>query len=642
MKRTCSLFILIIASHCAVAQPDIKNLPVEKSLSHAAIEDYYIGWEGGLSDPNKTVTGKMLNGRVYSAKQIDLSRKFIQWMQASYTPKGCIGIAKYFQNRNTDKYRNFGLGTFYYDDIIPQLYGAYTQTWQPIKKRANNTFYPFASEPFGERWNISANQLEYITTAINCISTPDENFFIMPAYIPGQQNATLFPYASKNSSYLNFDKHPNLQPFQHFVIPRDIESITGKGLYVVLITKDNQPLPVEGITLGEFLDRLEKNVPLMCKNRYENNIPSGYLEQAQRNMTLIKENYKNRRNEEARMDATSTIDFIDIKDADKGKLRALEIRDRQVTFPVLRLKKAVTQACKTDSPQWIAIYWSMNLADLPASVHMMESILNNFNFRYVYDYFYANKTTVAYKPLRSPLAASHSLVPTTASSKEMQEAATNKNILFFDDFSNVANEGYPANWKSGNDFRTGYNVRVKTMNEIKWLEFTSHKAYPVTNMLSADFKMSFNLAVTKGIPSSAQPVTIGLTDGDISLKAGISFRGLEIKFSPGNNGNPGNLWLDGSISAGYSASSCEKENGRTYPYLKVPGFSNDKPLNMVNIQIIKQGELLQILSDGKKIYECKKAIPATSKIKGIMFQGGENDDYRKNYYYIGNVKIERL
>lgn len=641
MKTILGLCLLI--SFTSTAQPNVKDLPAEKKLSHEAIQDYYIGWEGGLSDPNLKVTGKTLNGRTYSAKQIDLSRKFIQWIQASYTPKGCIGIAKYFQNRNEDKYRSFGKGDFYYNQSLPQLFGAYAQTWQPIMKKANGTFVPIASEPFGERWNISANQLEFITTAVNAISSPNENFFIMPTYVPGKQDAAMYPYAVQNSSYLHFDTHPNLQNFQHFVIPRDLEMIEGRGLYVVIISKNNQPLPVEGITLGEFLTRLEKNLPVMYKDRYSSNRPSGAWETAQKNIALIKERYKNRANEEASIDPAFKLDFIDIINADKGILNMLEKRNGRPYFPVLRLKKGVVESSKNDTPQWVAVYWSMSLSDLPASVHMMESILNNFNFQYVYDYFYGNDKVIApYKPLRPPLAISPFLQQDVAGSKETTAAAKDKNIFFFDDFSTVATDGYAKNWKTANDFRTGFYPKVKELNGSKWMQFTSHKATPNTGVLPADFNMSFKLAVTKGMPSTAQPLTIGFTDKDFFWGPSSGFNGLEIKLSPGNNGNPGNLLMDGGLGAGYTASGCEKENGRTYPYLKVPGFSNDKQLNVVEIQITRKGEMLQLFCGGTKIYECKKAIPATMKIKGVLFYGGENDDYRKNYYYISNVKIEKL
>ncbi len=642
MKRLPVLLFILLSVNC-FAQRDTKELPVEKRMSHAEIEDYYIGWEGGLSDPNKTVPAKTLGSRTYTAKQMNDSRKFIQWMQASYTPKGCIGIAKYFQNRGADKYKNFGLTTFYHEESIPHLYGAFAQTWQPIKKKADGTFVPVAHEPFGERWNISVNQLEYITTAINCISTPGENYFMMPTYVPGEQSAASFPYAAQKSSYLNFDKHPNLQPYRHFVIPSDMELVAGKGLYVVIITKNNQPFPVEGITLGEFLNRLEKNIPTLHKDFYESRTPiAGALEQAQKNMALIKQTYKNRFDEEARIDPAVGLDFLDIKDADKGVLQALEIKSGRTTLPVLRLKKGVTEACK-NSPQWIAVYWSMTLPDLPASVHMMESILNNFNFKYVYDYHFGNDKVIApYKPLRPPLAESPSDKAAVASSKTAESAAKDKNVLFFDDFSAVALDGYPPNWKSGNDFRTGYKAKVKEMNGSKWMEFTSHKTYPQITALSADFNLSFNLAVVKDIPYSTKPITIGLTDKDVSLHPSAGFSGLEIKITPGNSGNPGNLWLDGGLGSGYSAVACEKENNRTYPYLKVPGFSNNKQLNTITLQVIKKGESLQILSDGQIIYECKKAVPSTIKLKNIVFFGGENDDYRKNYYYIGNVKVERL
>ena len=62
-----------------------------------SIADINIGWMKTYNHPNPP-TAKTLSNRVYSAKQIGYSQQFVEWMQQSYLPKGCLGDAKYYQN----------------------------------------------------------------------------------------------------------------------------------------------------------------------------------------------------------------------------------------------------------------------------------------------------------------------------------------------------------------------------------------------------------------------------------------------------------------------------------------------------------------------------------------------------------------
>ncbi|WP_028787367.1 hypothetical protein [Terrimonas ferruginea] len=638
------LLLLILVSIAGYAQRTIQSLPVGKTLGFAETEGLYLGWKGGLSDPNVKVTGKTLNGRNYTARQIDNSRKFIQWTQASYTPRGCLGIAKYFQNRNPDPNRHPGSTTFYYDQAIPQLYGAFSYMYWPVVKKPDNTFVENANHADRENWLISANQLEYLTTAINCISTPDENFFIMPRYIPGELSAEEYPLSADKSSYLNFDKHPNLRPYLHFVIPQELDLIGGKGTYVVIITKNNQPLPFEGIKFSEFFDRLEKNLPWLCKTYYEHNdyynnkTPAGALERAQKNLALIRQQYKNRMNEDAYVNPMTDIGFYSIHAADKGIWSPLETKKGWSSFPVLRVKKSAMEACKTDNPQWIAIYWSLNMSNKDAYVHMMESILNNFNFKYVHDYFFGNeKVIVPYKPLRSPMAASPSETQSLPASRQKEAALKNANVLFFDDFSTAAVNSYSPDWNSDVYFSSGSKAKVKEIaGNGKWLELASNSVSPKlkSSFLPDNFSLSFELAVEKGFPYYAKPLWIKL----VGEKEESSIAVLQ----PGSNGNEGFFSADYWLGEGYNSGACNQANKIDYPYYKIPGFSNDKPANKVNIQIVKRGESLQLLANGSEIYECRKAIPGSYKIKGIKFEGGENGGGNNNFYYLGNVKIERL
>src|SRR5690606_38142438 len=73
-------------------------------------------------------------------------------------------------------------------------------------------------------------------------------------------------------------------------------------------------------------------------------------------------------------------------------------------FPVQRLRKGTRELSKTGGPQWVVIRWTTGMPNQAFNVHLHESILNNFNFDFVHDYFFQpeNVKGQVYKPLRSP------------------------------------------------------------------------------------------------------------------------------------------------------------------------------------------------------------------------------------------------
>jgi hypothetical protein len=74
------------------------------------------------------------------------------------------------------------------------------------------------------------------------------------------------------------------------------------------------------------------------------------------------------------------------------------------TFPILKVNKAARELCKTDQPQWLVIRWTMGMPNAAYNMHLHESILNNFNFEYLYNYFFNSEKVKGqiYKPLHSP------------------------------------------------------------------------------------------------------------------------------------------------------------------------------------------------------------------------------------------------
>jgi len=95
--------VLVAISITSQAQPEYVD---RIGFKLESIADIDIGWMK-MYKPPVSVKGKTSGNRVYSDKQIMDCHLFVEWMQQSYLPKGCLGDAGYYQN-----------ATKYYSDII--------------------------------------------------------------------------------------------------------------------------------------------------------------------------------------------------------------------------------------------------------------------------------------------------------------------------------------------------------------------------------------------------------------------------------------------------------------------------------------------------------------------------------------------
>ena len=168
------------------------------------------------------------------------------------------------------------------------------------------------------------------------------------------------------------------------------------------MTKDNSELPFEKITIGEFFTQAEKQLPVWQKvdpTSAEN------FARAQKNLARLKEKYKNKWNDIAELKLSGTqITLFTFVNATEGYDDMFDNKEGHTTFPILKVRKAALDLCKTDQPQWLVIRWTVGMANQAFNLHLHESIMNNFNFKYVYDYFFDPEKVKGqpYKPLRSP------------------------------------------------------------------------------------------------------------------------------------------------------------------------------------------------------------------------------------------------
>ncbi|MBC7866648.1 MAG: hypothetical protein H7X88_03850 [Gloeobacteraceae cyanobacterium ES-bin-316] len=590
-----------------------------------SIADIDIGWME-IRKHTTAPKGKQLGDRIYSAKQIGYSQQFVEWMQQSYLPKGCLGNATCYQNyipkfSPTNSLLGNAINT--HAHALPLMYGAQTKIHMFLKKDAKGKFVPQTGH--GDFWHLEANQLEYISEPVSFISSTEEYYFILPDY---KDNSKGYNAEDKaRSNLLGFDNHKNIKAYKHFFLPGQSRI----SHYVVIMTKDNEELPFEKITIGEFFTEAEKQFPVWQKIVP---VSAEKFSTAKNNLARLKEKYKNKWNDiaELRLDKTQ-IDLNDFVNATEGYNDMFDNKDIQTTFPILKVKKTARELSKTDLPQWLVIRWSWGMENQPYYLHLHESILNNFNFDYVYKFFFEPEKVKgqAYKPLRSP--SLKEAVVITEASETNKKITADKTVFFFEDFSTTAPGKKPIGWqaKFANSGTTGVVTNPDGLDG-NWVELRGHyiNATLLKKPLPQNFTLSYELVAAQNFTWGAKGLTMQLSK-ETSPGNAESF--LKLKLRPGFDGRDGEAELETKFPAppGYS-------NGTKWYVAN--GFSNNKKNNRITITIKKMDEKLQVFIDKTKIAEYEKAIPAAHLFNALSFDCAGNSA-ENDKYFISNIKITK-
>ncbi len=306
-------------------------------------------------------------------------------MQQSYLPKGCLGDAGYYQNyipKFSSTNSRLGNAINQHAAALPHLYGAFSRMYMFLKKDAQGKFVPEVN--FSEYWRIEANQLEHISKPVSFISSAEEYYFVLPDFTSHSKGYDADDKAASN--LLGFANHKNMEGYRHFYIPG--KTIDDDSYYVVIMTKDNEQLPFEKITIGEFFTQAEKQLPVWQKT--EPTSPENFA-RAQKNLVRLKEKYKNKWNDIAELKLSGTdinlYSFINAREGDNDLFDNKDMYGKEgvnTTFPILKVSKQALALCKTDQPQWLVIRWTTGMPNQAFNLHLHESVMNNFNFKYAY------------------------------------------------------------------------------------------------------------------------------------------------------------------------------------------------------------------------------------------------------------------
>ena len=627
MKKTIFLALL------AVAFTSQGQIYVDRiGFTLESIADIDIGWMK-IYKHTASPAGKQLGNRVYSAKQIGYSQQFVEWMQQSYIPKGCLGDAGYYQNsipKISGTNSRLGNEINTHGHALPHLYGAFSKMYMFLKKDANGKYIPQGD--FAEFWNIEANPLQHISLPVSFISSTDEYYFVLPDFKSISKGYNELDKAASNLK--NFDNNKNIAPYIHFYVPPKI--LGDNPHYTVIMTKDNK-LPFEKITIGEFFAQAEKQFPVWQKIVA---VSADNYSTAQKNLARLKEKYKNKWNDIAELTLRNTEinlwSFINAKEGSNDMFDNKDINGKQdvySTFPILKVNKAARELSKTDQPQWLVIRWTLGMPNESFNLHLHESILNNFNFEYLYNYFFKPEKVKGqvYKPLRSPTLKE--AVAISEASETSKKISADASVFFFDDFSTTAPGKKPIGWqvKLANVGTTAVVTKPEELDG-NWVELRGHyiNAASFKKPLPQNFTLTYDLAVPQNFTWGAKGLTM-LLSKETSPGNAESF--IKLKLRPGSNGSDGEATLETKFTSppGYLTGT---------KWYVANGFSNNKKMNRITVTIRKSEEMLQVFIDKVKIAEYAKAIPAAHLFNALSFDCNGNSA-ENDTYYISNVKITK-
>lgn len=602
------------------------SISFTQTVSPQSIEDSVLGWMK-VYNFKGVKEGMKVDNKVYSANQISVCDSLANWIQASYMPKGGLGDVKKAVSEKLGLYNQ-------HTASLPQSYGAYAKTYTFLKYNSSHKMVPENS--LGLYWGVFANQAP--GWPVRDLSTPTQYYFTMPSFESASGGA------EELKKIHDLTKNANLKPYTSFWI-KNIEA--GNGTDYVLLSKDNKS-PFIKLTKGEYLQLLETAIPRFYKaeknkiyEKEQGNQKSiayfmKYLdEKIERFNTGLKKNrekYKDRLGEIALTGSQPSLNDLDNgRDIfSNGYLSDTESTSGKV--PVYKVDAAMAELCKKDKPQWILVswWWSPNN---PIEKYMHESIINNFNFEYVYNFFFDPEKVKgqAYKPLRSPLYKETVVV--TEASEASKKNTADKNIFFFEDFSTTGIGKKPIGWqaKLGSDGSTSVVSNPDGL-EGNWAVLKGHYLSPtlLKKPIPQNFTLSYELVASQNFTWGAKGLTLQLTK---ETSPGNAESYLKLKLRPGSDGSDGEATLETKFPfpPGYS-------NGTKWYVAN--GFSNNKKNNRITVTIKKMEETLQVFIDKTKIAEYEKAIPAAHLFNALSFDCSGNSA-ENDKYYISNIKITK-
>jgi len=587
---------------------------------YGTYQDEYLGWIRVYKFKGATKTFQLENKK-YSIPQLSIIDSFANWIQASYTPKGTLGDLIKYVSPKTGQYN-----ADRYNVAVPHSYGVRAVSYLFLKK-SGMKWVPENNLGYG--WSIGANDIP-LNYRHQDLETGKTCFFTIPR---------LSDNDGEEKALYDLAKYPVINKYFHQVSPK--YGSTQRINHVIL--SKNNVYPFVQLTIGEALLYAEEAMPFKLaeelKDIRANNIGREkeieiQSRQAEVNfakcretLAQMKEKYKNHLGEPAYTDGGILSDlrngydfFTNAKLDEQGRV--------DNTLPLLRIKPELEMLCKTDKPQWIMIKWYGGAMNDASFKHMHESIINNFDFDYVYNFFFEPEKVkgVAYKPKRSP-TFEEKLVETEKSDVGKKNE-TDASVFLFEDFSSTPEGKMPQGWNANLNSKGQKPAVIKEAGQ-KWINLNGHVVHvnKLNKNLPQNFTASFDVFVRKGFHWGSPGLEFYLA-GDEKYKGSSYGNYIMVKIRPGFDERDG--WATVNV----------KTPAKTAfpPEVAVPGFSNNKIINPTTIIIKKTGEHLEVYAGNNKVFDQIGVLPENIILNHVYFNES-NQGWDVEDFYITNIKI---
>jgi len=590
-----------------------------QQIPQQSYQDSVLGWMkvykfSGVRAP-MTVDAKR-----YSQAQLSIGDSLANWIQASYTPKGALG----------DVIRSVStkLGLYNKNDAsLPQSYGAYAKTYFELKYDGNHRMVPYTNSHL--TWSIQANMV--FGEPLLALNTPSQYYFLLPGLRK--------PGATSKPDLLRYDfsGHPAVKKYITYFNDQ-LNSTTANATFV-LLARDNK-LPFVTISKAEYLDKLAGAIDRKHDSEKEDAIKGwpegnartnalrGAEDRYQKRMSLLannREKYGSRLKETAEVfELQPDVLLENYKDVFEGN------GGSATRYAVYKVDPAINDLAKTDKPQWIVVWWDGDLLD-PVGKQEIDAITDNFDFQYLYDFFFAPEKVKGrqYRPLHSPAAmAATAAAPVREASPVAKSNASDASVHFFEDFSTTSIGRTPSGWSVGKTTGTVASLDGLPGN---WALMAGDASLTPKQLkaLPRDFTLTYELVASQGFTWGAKGLTLELAHERSPCNADSYVR---LKLRPGYDGRDGEAMIETRFPVGYQSGS------KWYP---ATGFSNNQKNNRVTVSIRKSGESLQVFLDSNKIAEYEKAMPAGQAFNKISFSVPGSPSEQNDKFYLSKIKVSK-
>ncbi len=481
--------------------------------AYQRIEDSVIGW--AFKAPLPPFKGITAKGRTLTPGQKANMVKVIEWMMKSYTPVGGVGTFKTILNiAVSGNYADYRQHSYWID------FRVWNVDYEHLD--ASKHFEPISEEyyQFPVRFNAipESNPLLFL-------NSPNNYFFVWPpqGYKEDGKDTEFYKEMDPKIS-------PNCAPFL----------VHNESLFLV----PNNKLPFLQVTVGQYLDELEKslvwNLEIEKKakdDQFNQDAQAKVREEVHAQLDQTFEGYRKRIADLRKMhkneldkpailrDEQPSLSSTMWKQMDPFAMSADDLASKRF-FPLYKVDPAVMEKCKGDQPQWIS--FSIPYArpqDGNQHREVFTALSQNVNYQYIYDYFFnpskvkgipytpadeaGMKKRLAnygsqYRPIQNTNPGTNQTnTGSTTNGKPLTTTSTMKksslpNVLLDEDFSSTAEGTFPRGWYSRSIGKTAAIIRINGL-EGNWLKLGGTMVMPTTlpQPLPANFTLSYDVATDK-------------------------------------------------------------------------------------------------------------------------------------------------